>query len=57
MDRTGKMVIPARFRGVTTFAEGRAAVKDSKSGKWGFIDPQGAWITPAQYDYAAPFSA
>ena len=57
MDQTGKMVIPARFKSVTTFAEGRAAVRDSKSGKWGFIDIKGEWAIPAKYDYATPFSA
>lgn len=54
IDKTGKMTIPPRYSAVTSFSEGRAAVQDAKTGKWGFIDHKGAWVIAAEYDYAEP---
>ena len=39
-----------------SFHEGLAAVEEKGSGKWGFINRQGNWIIPAQFEDANGFS-
>ncbi|MGC6417034.1 MAG: WG repeat-containing protein [Bradymonadia bacterium] len=56
IDKTGKVVIDARFKKVTDFSEGRAAVQDGKTLKWGFIDRTGAWLVKPRFDWASPYS-
>ncbi|MBU4233778.1 MAG: WG repeat-containing protein [Proteobacteria bacterium] len=53
MDRTGKIVIPPRFDGVTGFREGLASVKVGE--KWGVIDQQGKMVVPPQFDEVKSF--
>ena len=53
-DRTGRMVIPARFERADRFAEKLAAVR--LNGKWGFIDTTGTLVIQPQFDRAGSFS-
>jgi hypothetical protein len=59
IDRSGKVVIPARYSRVTEFSEGLAAVKvggtHAAGGKWGFADRSGAEVIAPQFDWAYPF--
>lgn len=59
VDVTGKVVIPAKFLGFSLlpFEEGLAAVfaGQGKNVKAGFIDRQGKWAIPPQYDDARHF--
>jgi hypothetical protein len=52
-DGAGRTVIPARFEGVGSFAEGLARVK--LDGKWGFIDKTGRMVIEAQFEQARFF--
>jgi len=52
-DETGQTVIPARFDGVGSFAEGLARVK--VAGKWGFIDTAGKMVIEPKFDQARFF--
>jgi hypothetical protein len=54
IDPSGELVIAARFRGVTTFAEGRAAARED--GLWGYLDETGAWAIEPRFVSAGPFS-
>jgi WG containing repeat len=54
IDRTGKIVIPAKFDSAHKFSEGLAAV--NIGAKWGFIDPSGKIVIPARFDYVYNFS-
>ena len=55
MDHSGKTVIAPQYEmgGAADFSEGLAAVK--VDGKWGFIDPTGKQVIPAQYDLVESF--
>lgn len=48
MDRTGAVVIPARFERASVFQEGRASVR--VDGRVGVIDPAGRLVVPPAYD-------
>ncbi len=54
INRTGKIVIPAKFGRANNFSEGLAAVEIGD--KWGFIDRTGKLVVPAQFDYVYNFS-
>jgi hypothetical protein len=72
VDKTGKLVIEAKFEDAGDFSEGLAPVKvkgevvwcppdasGSRSGftmRWGYIDKIGKLVIPAQFESAAPFS-
>ncbi len=53
-DKTGKLLIPARFDDAMSFKEGLAPVK--LGGWWGFIDHAGQFAIERQFQYAMPFS-
>jgi hypothetical protein len=55
IDRTGTVVIEARFQAAESFSEGLAAVVDD-SGRYGFIDLDGEWVIEPAFDYADDFS-
>jgi hypothetical protein len=48
IDRTGKIVIPAKFEEAKNFSEGLATVK--LGGKFGCIDETGKLVIPARFD-------
>lgn len=53
---TGALVIPPqRFWAIGEFRQGRAAAMD-RSGRWGFIDPEGNWLIPPRFSSAGSFS-
>ena len=66
-DRTGKVVIEARFDFAEPFSEGRAAIclgcKETKignrsfweDGKWGYINKRGEIVIPPKFDRAGQF--
>lgn len=54
IDKTGRLVIPARFSDAGRFSEGLAPFESSK-GKWGFIDSRGRISIPAKFDWAISF--
>jgi WG containing repeat len=49
IDRTGKIIIPAKFDDARNFSEGLASVSIGE--KWGYIGPSGKIVIPARYDY------
>jgi len=57
IDKSGKLVIPARFTYVYPFSEGLAAATESESGDtgWGYIDKSGNWAIPPRFDWASSF--
>jgi hypothetical protein len=57
IDRTGKLVIPARFTYAYPFSEGLAAATEAQDGDsgWGFIDKNGNWAVPPRFDWASNF--
>jgi hypothetical protein len=59
IDRTGAMVVPARYTRVGEFSGGLAPVKVGgdhyAGGKWGFVDRTGKLVIPPQFDWARPF--
>ncbi|PYV71813.1 MAG: hypothetical protein DMG96_28035 [Acidobacteria bacterium] len=57
IDKSGKLVIPARFTYVYPFSEGLAAATESESGNkgWGFIDKSGNWAILPRFDWASSF--
>lgn len=59
IDRTGQIVIPARFRGTKGFSEGRAAVMViGATGEyvWGYTDRTGEMIIQPNFREAKPFA-
>ncbi|GIO12174.1 hypothetical protein J19TS2_17290 [Cohnella xylanilytica] len=54
IDKTGKIVIQAKYEQILAFSEGLAPVKQND--KWGFINKQGKFIIKPQYHDALPFS-
>ncbi len=54
INRTGKVVIPPRFRLAGPFAEGLAAIE--VDGKYGYIDRTRKMVIPPQFMIAEPFS-
>jgi|ERR1700728_4913112 hypothetical protein len=59
IDKTGRLVIPARFTYATPFSEGLAAVTESESGDtgWGFIDRSENWVVPPTFEWATAFQS
>jgi hypothetical protein len=57
IDKTGKLVIPARFTYVYPFSEGLAAATESESGDtgWGYIDKSGNWAIAPSFTWASSF--
>jgi WG containing repeat len=54
VDRTGKIVIPAKFDRIDEgFSEGLASV--SINNKWGYIDPMGKIVIPLKFEQAINF--
>jgi WG containing repeat len=53
IDRTGQIVIPAKFERADDFSEGLASVEIDK--KSGCIDRTGKLVIPAKYEYIYPF--
>ncbi len=54
IDKSDKMVIPAKFDDAESFSEGLALV--SSDYKYGYIDKTGSFVIPAQYKLAKSFS-
>lgn len=52
----GRLVINPQFDSAGPFSEGLAPVRigDSKTGKWGFIDKQGAMVIKPHFDFPIP---
>jgi hypothetical protein len=56
IDKTGTLVIEARFQDVGMFVDGLAkAIVDEATG-YGFIDTTGAWVIAPQFKWAGSFS-
>ena len=57
IDKSGKLVLPARFTYIHPFSEGLAAATESESGDtgWGYIDKSGNWKIPPHFDWASSF--
>ena len=57
IDRTGKLVIPARFTYAYPFSDGLAAVTEAQDGEsgWGFIDKDGNWAIQPRFKWASSF--
>lgn len=53
VDRSGGLVVPARYEKVEPFSEGLAAVR--RGGHWGFIDEMGVEIVPPHYGSVGAF--
>jgi hypothetical protein len=53
INRTGHVVIPARYDEAAYFTEGLAAVR--VRGRYGYIDPAGHWVIPPRFKYAFAF--
>ena len=54
IDKTGKVVIPCKWKDAWDFHEGLAPVKDA-NGKWGYIDKTGKLVIPCQWEDAGYF--
>jgi hypothetical protein len=54
VDTSGKIFIPAKFKGLGDFVNGLAPARIG--GYYGFINTQGEFEIPDTYDYAEPFS-
>ena len=55
IDSSGRQITPFKFRDVTPFSEGMAAVSEGDRGPYGFIDKTGKYLIKPIYDYAKPF--
>lgn len=54
IDRSGKLVIPARLKDAGQFSEGLAPYETS-GGRWGYIDKQGKTVIAPRFDWATTF--
>lgn len=54
MDKTGKVVIPAKFAGAMDFSEGLASARTGSNS--GYIDKSGSFVIPETYFYGEKFS-
>ncbi|MBK7434302.1 MAG: WG repeat-containing protein [Chitinophagaceae bacterium] len=54
VDEKGKMIGTKKWKMISEFKEGLAAVRDN--GKWGFIDRSGTLVIPLQYDEVSSFT-
>lgn len=54
IDKTGKVVIPARFDHVFKFSEGLTSV--DIGGKCGYINKEGREVIPLQFEVCMPFA-
>lgn len=55
IDVNGRLAVPLLFADVSEYAEGLAAVKDTVTGKWGYVDRAGKFVIQPQYTAALPF--
>lgn len=55
IDKTGRVITPARFDGARDFSGGLAPVRIGEL--WGFIDKTGAIVIAPQFEDAEPFSS
>jgi len=53
-NKSGKQVIPRKFKSAEAFSEGLAIVSEDGK-KYGFINPKGETVIPCIYDFASPF--
>ena len=56
IDKTGTLVVPAKYASAWQFSDGLAAVQDVFSGKWGYIDRSAKQIIKPQFTDARSFS-
>jgi hypothetical protein len=56
VDKTGKVVIPCKWRALESFSEGLALAHDDKYEKCGFINKTGAFVIPFKWKVAKSFS-
>jgi hypothetical protein len=56
IDKSGSLVITARFATASAFSEGLAAVQSEATGLWGYIDKTGAPVIEPQFAEASAFS-
>lgn len=54
IDRTGRVVVPAKYKMAWAFSEGLASVQD-EDGKYGFVAPDGRVVIPHELAFAGPF--
>lgn len=54
INKQGQEVIPANYRALSPFHEGRALIVD-REGRFGMIDRSGKVVIPASYDELGPF--
>lgn len=54
INKQGQEVIPANYRALSPFREGRALIVD-REGRFGMIDRSGKVVIPASYDELGPF--
>ena len=55
IDRSGRIVIPARFTEVGDFSEGLAFVAASERQRYGYINKEGQLVIPYRFKYASDF--
>lgn len=51
MDKTGEVVVPARYKELYPYRDGHAIVQDPTTEKYGMIDKTGKQILPCTYKY------
>ncbi|MGD1930473.1 MAG: WG repeat-containing protein [Leptolyngbyaceae cyanobacterium] len=56
IDSNGNAIVEPRFKEVTDFSEGLAAVKSVWDGRWGYIDASGSIVIEPVFNFATPFS-
>ena len=54
MKQDGTVVLEPAYEDARSFSKGYAAVKEN--GKWGYINTDGEWLIPAQFETAGPVS-
>jgi len=56
VERTGSVLFELESDNVVDFSGGRAAVLDTKTKTYGYIDRSGKWVIPPKYAAAHPFA-
>lgn len=56
IDASGSQVAIFEDMGIRSFSQGLAAAYDARSGKWGYVNGQFAWVIPPDFDGAKSFS-
>ncbi|MCL2325505.1 MAG: WG repeat-containing protein [Proteobacteria bacterium] len=54
MDPRGKMLVPAQFKDIGTFGEGRFPIQ--RNGLWAYVDKDGKEEISPRFDWAGPFA-